>query len=167
MTTQLFVGGIPYSTSSDRLRELFAGVGQVESVTIAKDPGGRSRGYGFVQMATEVGAQEAVQRLDRSDFEGRRLAVAFANSRAGQARRRERPGPVGPRDPTPRDRREPIVVARHYCGACDRSVVGYLWAERGTALTERQREDFGRRLTELHARECSREPALRARREPR
>jgi RNA recognition motif-containing protein len=76
---------------------LLANIGKVESVMIVKDRNGRSRGYGFVEMVTEMTAQEAVRRLNGSNFQGRRLTVAFANSRAGQARQRERAGPPRPR----------------------------------------------------------------------
>ena len=56
MAVKLFVGGLSYSTSTESLREAFAAVGPVESATIVTDRDtGRSRGFGFVEMATGAG----------------------------------------------------------------------------------------------------------------
>jgi len=53
MAHKLFIGGLPFSTSSERLREVFAQAGGVESATVVMEQGtGRSRGFGFVEMAT-------------------------------------------------------------------------------------------------------------------
>ncbi len=83
MAHKLFVGGLPFATSNDRLRELFAGVGTVESATVVTDRDtGRSRGFGFVEMATAEDASQAVTQLNGKDFEGRRLQVEPAKSSA-------------------------------------------------------------------------------------
>jgi len=56
MAQKLFIGGLSFSTSSERLRELFAQAGAVESATVVTDrETGRSRGFGFVEMATADG----------------------------------------------------------------------------------------------------------------
>ena len=79
MAQKLFVGGLPYSTSNDRLRELFAQVGQVESATVVTDrETGRSRGFGFVEMATVEDAEAAISKYNGTDYEGRRLQVEKA-----------------------------------------------------------------------------------------
>lgn len=81
MAQKLFVGGLPYSTSNERLREIFAECGQVESATIVTDRDtGRSRGFGFVEMATVEEAEAAITRYNGTDFEGRRLQVEKAKS---------------------------------------------------------------------------------------
>jgi RNA recognition motif-containing protein len=89
MATKLFVGGLPYSTSNDRLREVFAECGQVESAVIVTDRDtGRSRGFGFVEMATPEEADAAISRFNGQDFEGRRLQVEKAKGEgAGGGRR--------------------------------------------------------------------------------
>lgn len=75
MNTKLFVGSLPYSTTSQQLEELFAQVGQVVSATVISDKfTGRSKGFGFVEMADEAGMQAALA-LNGQDFGGRPLVV--------------------------------------------------------------------------------------------
>ena len=84
MPAKLYVGGLSYSTTSESLREYFAQCGNVESATVITDRfSGQSRGFGFVEMATDAEAQTAIQKLNDQSFEGRRITVAPANS-AGQ-----------------------------------------------------------------------------------
>ena len=84
MAHKLFVGGLPFATSNERLRELFAGTGTVESATVVTDRDtGRSRGFGFVEMATAEEAEQAISQLNGKDFEGRRLQVELAKASAG------------------------------------------------------------------------------------
>ena len=72
MAVKLFVGGLSYSTSSDRLREAFAACGTVESASVVTDRDtGRSRGFGFVEMASDEDAEQAINRLNRSTLDGR------------------------------------------------------------------------------------------------
>ena len=79
MAHKLFVGGLSYSTSNDRLREVFAEVGQVESAVVVTDRDtGRSRGFGFVEMATAEEAEKAVSRFNGQELDGRRLQVEKA-----------------------------------------------------------------------------------------
>ena len=81
MAQKLFVGGLPFSTSNEQLRGLFAEVGEVASATVVTDRDtGRSRGFGFVEMATPEAADEAINRLNGRDYEGRRLQVEKAKS---------------------------------------------------------------------------------------
>ena len=76
MATKLYVGGLPYSTQEDALKELFAQAGSVTSATIIMDKmSGRSKGFGFVEMSTDEEAQKAVSMLNGQEFEGRKLTV--------------------------------------------------------------------------------------------
>ena len=84
MAQKLFVGGLPFSTSNDQLRDLFAEVGEVASATVVTDRDtGRSRGFGFVEMATNEGGRGGDHRFNGRDYEGRRLQVEKAKSPAG------------------------------------------------------------------------------------
>lgn len=79
MASKLYVGGLSFATTSESLREYFAQCGTVESATVVTDRlSGQSRGFGFVEMATQAEAQEAVARLNEQVFEGRKLTVSFA-----------------------------------------------------------------------------------------
>jgi RNA recognition motif-containing protein len=78
-TSKLYVGGIPYRTTEDELRNAFSEVGEVTSVSILTDRmTGRSRGFGFVEMVDETTAQAAIDRWDGKEFDGRMLSVSFA-----------------------------------------------------------------------------------------
>lgn len=79
MTTKLYVGGIPYATTENSLKELFAKAGNVSSVSIIIDRmTGRSKGFGFVEMATDEEAQAAINMFNGTEFEGRKLTVNVA-----------------------------------------------------------------------------------------
>ena len=81
MAHKLFIGGLSFSTSDDRLRELFAQVGGVESAAVVMDrETGRSRGFGFVEMATAEEADAAVKKSNGQEVDGRTLKVELANS---------------------------------------------------------------------------------------
>src|SRR5467141_3032657 len=97
MTVKLFVGGLSFSTSSERLREAFAGFGEVQSATVVMDRDtGRSRGFGFVEMATSEEANEAVRRLNGTELDGRQIKVEVAKSgTAGGGGGDRRPGRGG------------------------------------------------------------------------
>jgi RNA recognition motif-containing protein len=79
MAHKLFIGGLSFSTSNERLREAFAQVGSVESAAVVTDrETGRSRGFGFVEMATAEEAETAVKKLNGQELDGRRLNVELA-----------------------------------------------------------------------------------------
>lgn len=81
MAVKLFVGGLSFSTSSERLREAFATVGTVESVSIVTDRDtGRSRGFGFVEMATPEEAEQAISRMNGTSLDGRTIQVEKAKA---------------------------------------------------------------------------------------
>ena len=76
MNKRLYVGGIPYQTSEDALKDAFGQAGAVESATIITDKmTGRSKGFGFVEMATEEDAQKAIDMWNDKELEGRVLTV--------------------------------------------------------------------------------------------
>lgn len=77
--TKLFVGGLPYTMDNQKLNELFSQFGQVISANIISDKyTNQSKGFGFVEMADDNAAQEAIKALDGSDLEGRRIGVSVA-----------------------------------------------------------------------------------------
>ena len=76
MATKLYVGGLPYSTQEDALKEYFSAAGSVTSAVIIMDKmSGRSKGFGFVEMASDEEAQKAVSMFNDQEFEGRKLTV--------------------------------------------------------------------------------------------
>lgn len=76
MSTRLYVGGIPYRSTDETLKEAFSQAGQVVSVKVIIDRmTGRSRGFGFVEMATAEEAQKAIELWHGKEFEGRTLTV--------------------------------------------------------------------------------------------
>jgi cold-inducible RNA-binding protein len=82
--TRLFVGNIPYSSTEQELRDLFARSGSVSSVRIITDfDTGRSKGYAFVEMATPDDAEKAVRELHNLSLNGRSIVVNEARPRPG------------------------------------------------------------------------------------
>lgn len=76
MQKKLFVGGLSYNTQVDEIRDLFAQAGEVLSANIIRDKfTNQSRGFGFVEMATEEQAAEAIKRFNGTDLGGRSLVV--------------------------------------------------------------------------------------------
>ena len=79
MSTKLYVGGIPYSTTEATLGDHFSKAGAVTSTSIIIDRmTGRSKGFGFVEMANDEDAQKAIEMFNGQDFEGRKLTVNVA-----------------------------------------------------------------------------------------
>jgi len=75
MTKKLYVGNLPFQTTEDELSDIFSEVGNVESVRIITDrETGRSRGFGFVEMADED-AEKAISQFNGTDMNGRPLTV--------------------------------------------------------------------------------------------
>lgn len=76
MAKKLYVGGIPYTTTNDALKAAFSQAGAVDSASIIMDKmTGRSKGFGFVEMANDDDAQKAIDMWNGKDFEGRTLTV--------------------------------------------------------------------------------------------
>src|SRR5438046_1163294 len=82
MATKLYVGNLSFRTTSEDLREAFASVGTVESASVIEDRDtGRSRGFGFVEMATPEEAAAAIEQFNGKDLGGRNLTVNEAKPR--------------------------------------------------------------------------------------
>ena len=89
MATNIYVGNLPWTTTNEELADMFAQFGQVTKAQIVTDRDtGRSRGFGFVEMATDEGAQKAITELHESQLGGRTLTV-------NEARPKEARGPGG------------------------------------------------------------------------
>jgi len=81
---KLYVGNLPWSATDADLRDLFASYGSVESARVITDrDNGRSRGFGFVEIDQDDGADRAIQELDGKDYNGRPLRVNEAQDRRG------------------------------------------------------------------------------------
>ncbi len=79
MAKKLFVGGLPWATTSDDLKQLFSAHGTVATATVITDKmTGRSRGFGFVEFENEAEADAAEQALNNTDYQGRTLIVKEA-----------------------------------------------------------------------------------------
>ncbi len=76
MGKKLYVGNLPFSATEQTLVDAFSQCGTVESATIITDrESGRSKGFGFVEMATDAEAQTAISQFNGADFAGRPLTV--------------------------------------------------------------------------------------------
>ena len=78
---RLYVGNLTYSVTRAQLEELFCAYDYVKNTGIVVDSVGRSKGYGFVCMATPEGAARAMNALDGTVLEGRQLLVRCAKPR--------------------------------------------------------------------------------------
>lgn len=82
MSTNLFVGNLSFSTTNDTLRSAFEPFGEVTSANVITDRDtGRSRGFGFVEMSSADAAKNAIEELDGSEIDGRRVNVNEARPR--------------------------------------------------------------------------------------
>ncbi len=82
MNKKLYVGNLPYSTTEAQVRELFGQAGEIVEVALITDrETGRPKGFGFVEMATEEGAQEAIKRFNGYTLDKRNLTVNEARPR--------------------------------------------------------------------------------------
>jgi RNA recognition motif-containing protein len=85
MGSKLYVGGLPYSVTGERLQEIFSAHGTVESANVIADKfSGQSRGFGFVEMSSSSEAKSAISALNGTQLDGRTLTV---NEAKPQARR--------------------------------------------------------------------------------
>ena len=76
MGKRLYVGNLPYSATEQDLSERFAACGTVESVKLITDRDtGRSKGFGFIEMASDSEAQGAIEKLNSTDYDGRPMKV--------------------------------------------------------------------------------------------
>ena len=82
MAMKLYVGNLSFQTSSEDLQQLFSQAGTVESASVVEDRDtGRSRGFGFVEMATKEEGEKAIEQFNGTDLAGRNLTVNEARPR--------------------------------------------------------------------------------------
>ena len=82
MAHKLYVGGLSFDTTEDKLKEAFAKFGTVESATVIRDrDSGRSKGFGFVEMSDKSEAEKAVQGLNGTMLDGKQIRVDHAQER--------------------------------------------------------------------------------------
>ena len=96
MAKKLYVGGLPYSTTQEELKDAFSKAGAVSSVSIIMDKmTGRSRGFGFVEMEQDGDAETAIEMWNGKDFDGRKLTVNEAKPMEARAPRSNDGGGYG------------------------------------------------------------------------
>lgn len=82
MGKNLFVGNLAFSVTDQELRDLFEKIGPVVSAKVIMDrESGRSRGFGFVEMADDAGSADAITKLNGTESYGRRMTVNEAQPR--------------------------------------------------------------------------------------
>jgi cold-inducible RNA-binding protein len=82
MDNKLYVGNLPFSTTEEELRTMFAQAGNVVSVSLIKDRDtGRSRGFAFVEFTTQAEAEKAVSLFNNTPLDNRTLKVNLARPR--------------------------------------------------------------------------------------
>ncbi|MFA6650464.1 MAG: RNA-binding protein [Candidatus Paceibacterota bacterium] len=96
MAKKLYVGGLPYSTRDEDLKESFSQAGNVESATVIMDRmSGRSKGFGFVEFSTDEEAQKAIEMFDGTDLGGRTIKVNEARPMEERPKRDSNSGGFG------------------------------------------------------------------------
>ena len=79
MAKRLFIGGFPYSTTEEELKEMFSKVGELESCSIITDKyTGQSKGFGFIEFKKDEDATKAIETLNDTELGGRKINVAEA-----------------------------------------------------------------------------------------
>ncbi|KAE8702999.1 Glycine-rich RNA-binding protein 2 [Hibiscus syriacus] len=79
---RLFIGGLPYGTDDQTLKEAFSGFGDVTEARVVIDrESGRSRGFGFVNFANDEAANNALSGMDGQELQGRTIRVSYATER--------------------------------------------------------------------------------------
>jgi RNA recognition motif-containing protein len=82
MSNKLYVGNLSFRVTSEDLQEYFAAAGEVESANVVFDrETGRSRGFGFVEMASEDAANAAIAQFNGQEYDGRNMVVNEARPR--------------------------------------------------------------------------------------
>ncbi|MCF7847067.1 MAG: RNA-binding protein [Candidatus Gracilibacteria bacterium] len=93
MQNRLYIGNLAYAVRDDDLRQFFSQAGEVTSVTVIMERDtGRSKGFGFVEMADEDQAQEAIKLGDGADLLGREMRVNLARPKEERPPRRDSHG---------------------------------------------------------------------------
>ena len=93
MANKLYIGNLPYNTTSEELQQTFSQAGNVvEAVVMMDKMTGRSRGFGFVTMGSDEDAQKAIEMFNGKDFGGRAIVVNEARPKEERAPRSDRGG---------------------------------------------------------------------------
>src|SRR4051812_22662517 len=88
MGKKLYVGNLPFSATDNALQQLFEQTGTVESAKVITDrETGRSKGFGFVEMASDNEATEAISKFNGQDYDGRAMTVSEARPQAPRENR--------------------------------------------------------------------------------
>lgn len=99
MGNKLYVGNLSFRVTSEDLQEYFGAAGPVESANVVMDrETGRSRGFGFVEMASEDGATAAISQFNGQEYDGRNMVVNEARPREDRPRGGNRGGYGGGRN---------------------------------------------------------------------
>lgn len=107
MSKKLYVGNLPYSVTTDQLRDHFAQAGTVtDSVVISDSRTGRSKGFGFVEFEKDDDATKAISMFGGKDFQGRDLVVNEARPKVEDGGPSSRTAPVSA--PEPKVSEEPV-----------------------------------------------------------
>ena len=86
MSTNIYVGNLPFGATADEIRELFSGYGTVDTVNLITDRAtGQPRGFGFVEMTS--GGNDAIEALNQHELGGRQLTVSPAKARKERSSR--------------------------------------------------------------------------------
>ena len=84
----MYVSNLSFHTTDDNLKELFEKFGNVSSAKVISDrESGRSRGFGFVEMAVDAEAKKAIQELNNKEIEGRAISVSVAKEKKADNKR--------------------------------------------------------------------------------
>lgn len=87
MSKRLFVGGLPYTVTSSQLEEIFSKFGKIVSCDVITDRySGQSKGFAFVEMENDKEADEAIEKLNDTELEGKKIAVNVARPREERPR---------------------------------------------------------------------------------
>jgi cold-inducible RNA-binding protein len=93
MGTRLYVGNLPFNTMEGELQDLFSQAGKVLNCNVITDKfTGKSRGFAFVEMATQDDAQKAINTFNGKEHSGRTLTVNEARPREDRPRRDDEGG---------------------------------------------------------------------------
>jgi RNA recognition motif-containing protein len=87
MNNKLFVGNLSYDVTEEQLHQLFSEHGAVVSAVLPRERDtGRMRGFGFVEMETQAGAEAAIKGLDGRELAGRQMKVSISTPKARTGR---------------------------------------------------------------------------------
>jgi len=76
MSKKVYVGNLPFTVNSEKLKEMFSSYGEISEATVISDKfSGRSKGFGFVTFSDDAAADKAISEMNQKDLEGRKLTV--------------------------------------------------------------------------------------------